>query len=133
MSTPASLAELTPDALDMIEARLQNERKSLVLAYVFWLCVGYLGAHHWYLGRKRWAMLYTGCVILMTLAVLLTGATSTMGFDTSSVSRLLSGIPILIVSFGMVADLFLMPRYARRAIEEKRRELIERYRQLGYV
>ena len=78
-------------------------------------------------------MLYTGCVILMTVSVLFTGMTSTLGFDASSVSSILSGIPILIVSFGMVIDLFLMPRYAREAVEAKRRELIDRYLQNGYL
>ncbi len=131
IKTPADA--LPADVLELVEARLQNERKSLVLAYVFWLCVGYLGAHHWYLGRKRWAMLYTGCVILMTVSVLFTGMTSSLGFDASSVSSILSGIPILIVSFGMIIDLFLMPRYARQAIEAKRQELINRYLKNGYL
>lgn len=133
MDNPIYVAELTPDALDMIEARLQNERKSLVLAYVFWLCLGTFGAHHWYLGRKRWAILYTSCVILMTVSVLFRGATNTMGFDTASVTSILSAIPILIVSFGLLLDLFWMPRYTREAIEKKRSELIEQYRQNGYV
>ncbi|EJW96857.1 membrane protein containing TM2 domain protein [gut metagenome] len=116
-----------------MEARLQNERKSLVLAYVFWLCIGYLGAHLWYLGRRRHALVYVVCVMLMTASVLLTGAVNAFGFDTGFVERFLSGVPILIVSFGMIADLFLMPRYARQALEAKRRELIERYQQQGYL
>ena len=135
MSTTVKTAggKLPADVLTLVDARLQNERKSLVLAYVFWLCIGYLGAHHWYLGRRRTAMLYVGCVILMTCSVLLTGASNSLGYDTGNFWGLLSSAAILIVSFGMLADLFLMPRYARQAIEAKRRELIDRYLENGYL
>lgn len=51
-----------PPALDineqiLIEARLANEGPSLVLAYLFWLFLGIVSAHRFYLGRPKTAIL----------------------------------------------------------------------------
>ncbi len=49
-----------------IEARLTNEGPSMLLAYVFWLFLGVLSAHRFYLGRPKSAILQ---ILLCLIAV----------------------------------------------------------------
>jgi TM2 domain-containing membrane protein YozV len=43
---------LTTEQQILVEARLTNEGKSMVLAYVFWFFLGFFSAHRFYLGDK---------------------------------------------------------------------------------
>jgi RND superfamily putative drug exporter len=45
----------------------ERRGKSLLVAYTWWLLLGLFGAHHFYLGRKRWGWTYLGTVGLLAL------------------------------------------------------------------
>ncbi|MBD8067277.1 TM2 domain-containing protein [Devosia sp. PTR5] len=57
---------------DRVSAQYDIEKKSLVVAYVLWLFLGYVGAHRFYLGRP-----ISGLIML-----LISGATLLVSFVT---------------------------------------------------
>lgn len=56
--------------MDRASAQYDIEKKSLVVAYVLWAFLGYVGAHRFYLGRPLSGFLMlalSGVVLLITL------------------------------------------------------------------
>ena len=96
---------LTTEEKILIESRVANEAKSIVLAYLLLAFVGYLGGHRFYLGRPFSAV---------TLLVL---------FLIGYVLRIvLVGYVILsVVLIWMVIDAFLIPGMIQDHKEELRR------------
>lgn len=78
----------------LVEQRLNNEKKSVGIAYLLWFLLGGLGAHRFYLGQ-------TGSAV--TILIL-----SVLGWATVSV---VIGIALLIaVVIWLLIDAFLIPR-----------------------
>lgn len=57
---PLSVEEQT-----LIETRVSNEGPSIVVAYVFWLFIGFLAAHRFYLGRPGSAIFQIVLILLV--------------------------------------------------------------------
>lgn len=51
--------------LSLIEQRLANEAPSLALCYVLWAFLGWVGAHRFYVGRGRSAVMLILCFIIV--------------------------------------------------------------------
>lgn len=60
---------------DRVSAQYDIEKKSLVVAYVLWFFLGYVGAHRFYLGRPL-----SGLVMLALSAVVFTLTLVSFGF-----------------------------------------------------
>jgi TM2 domain-containing membrane protein YozV len=57
-------------ATDRVSAQYDIEKKSLLVAYLLWAFLGYVGAHRFYLGRPLSGVLMlalSGIVLLVTL------------------------------------------------------------------
>ncbi|WEJ57709.1 TM2 domain-containing protein [Devosia sp. FJ2-5-3] len=57
-------------ATDRVSAQYDIEKKSLLVAYLLWAFLGYVGAHRFYLGRPLSGLLMlalSGIVLLVTL------------------------------------------------------------------
>jgi len=77
----------------LVEQRLANEKKSMLVAYLLWLFTGSLGGHRFYLGK-------TGTALVM-LALFLIGVVT---------SVIYVGIFfILVVGIWVLVDAFLIP------------------------
>lgn len=60
---------------DRVSAQYDIEKKSLVVAYVLWFFLGYVGAHRFYLGRPL-----SGLLMLALSAVVFTLTLVSFGF-----------------------------------------------------
>lgn len=76
-----------------VEARLANEGPSLTLAYFFWLLLGLVSAHRFYLGR-------TGSAILQIISYF-----------------------FVIGVIWFIIDAFILPRLVRERQDEVRRRI----------
>ena len=103
MNRPLSVEQLT-----YVEARLANERKSIVLAYVLWFFLGWFGGHNFYIGRSGRA--------LVQLLLTLIGIATTFFF----VGYVVFGV----VGLWILIDAFLIPGAIRDDLDWKRDSLI---------
>lgn len=83
---------------DRVSAQYDIEKKSLVVAYVLWIFLGYVGAHRFYLGRP-----ISGILML---------ALSGVVFTLSLVSFGLLGFLWVIVGLWWLIDALLIPGMA---------------------
>ena len=82
-------------AMDRISAQYDIEKKSLIVAYVLWLFLGYVGAHRFYLGRPL-----SGFIMLALSAVTLLLSVVSFG---------LLGFLWLVVGLWWLVDALLIP------------------------
>jgi TM2 domain-containing membrane protein YozV len=99
---------LSVEQLTYIEARLANEKKSVVVAYLLWFFLGWFGAHNFYMGRTLYGVLQ------------LLG--SVIGFGTLWFA--VGAVPIGIVAISLFVDLFLIPGGIRNDLDAKRALMI---------
>ena len=52
---------LTLHELEILKTELDRKKKSVVLAYLLWFFLSYLGLHKFYLGRISQGFLYRAC------------------------------------------------------------------------
>lgn len=91
----------------LIEQRVANDGKSMLLAYVLWIFLGSLGAHRFYLGR-------TGSAVIMLILLIAGWALTAVGV----------GLGLLaILGLWLLIDLFLIPGMISRHKDEMRRRL----------
>ncbi len=81
----------------LIEQRITNEGKSVVLAYLFWFFLWPFGAHRFYLGRIGTAV----AMLILTITI----------------------IGLLVTVIWAIVDLFLIPGIAREEREKLRQQL----------
>ncbi|MDO5532601.1 TM2 domain-containing protein [Sutterella sp.] len=114
--------------MQLIETRVSNEKKSSLTAYALWFFLGYLGVHHFYLGRTKTGLFYLvgGIIgwICVGFGVLAMGADN--GHSDASAGGLfaaaLGGILVILIGIGLIIDLFRIPGYIdkhRTALREK--------------
>lgn len=93
----------------LIEQRIANDRKSVVVAYLLLIFAGWFGVHRFYLGRTGSAV----AQLLMTLVGLFT-------------FLLVIGIvPLAIVGIWLVVDLFLVPGIVESQKDSMRQRLTQ--------
>lgn len=101
---------LTVAELTLIETRLSNEGKSVVVAYLLYLFLGGLGAHNFYIGRIVYGIIQA----ILTIIGLITIFAFGIGF--------LFLVPVAIT---LLVDLFIIPSGIRKNLDNKRRQLIK--------
>jgi TM2 domain-containing membrane protein YozV len=91
----------------LIEQRLSNDKKSIVVAYILWFFLGLLGAHRFYLGRAGTAVAQLALFLLgLVLAAVVVGL-----------------FLIAAVAIWVVVDAFLIPGMIEQHTAELRRRL----------
>ena len=108
---------LSTDVLTLIEARLANEKKSTLVAYLLWFFLGWFGVHQFYLGNTIAGILY---IVFSVIG----GATFHLGFGV---------ILIGLVGLGWLVDLFRIPGLIQKHLARRREELIVKYRHNGAI
>lgn len=88
----------------LVEQRLNNERKSIGVAYLLWIFLGGFAAHRFYLGK-------TGSAVAMLLL-------SLVGWLTLFVY--VGGLFLAILGIWLIVDAFLIPGMVRADAEQKR-------------
>lgn len=91
----------------LIEQRVTNKTKSVVVAYLMWIFLGCLGGHRFYLGRA-------GTGIVMP-ALLVTGM--------ATIGVVVGTIILLALTIWVIVDAFLIPGMIREQQEKVRRRL----------
>ncbi len=91
------LIMITTDQQLLIEARINNERKSAGVAYALWFFLGLLSAHRFYLGRPGTAILQIASYFIL------------VGF------------------IWLLVDAFLIPDMIRKHMAEMRERLLASY------
>jgi TM2 domain-containing membrane protein YozV len=91
---------LDPAELAIVSTEMARRRKSVGVAYFLLVCLGWTGAHKFYLGRTREGIAYLGGPILLGIGLL---ANNTSMMAPAAVLSLLCGILALV-------DLFTLPR-----------------------
>ena len=104
--------QLTTEQQQLVELRVNNERKSEPLAYFFWFFLGWLGAHRFYLGDPK-----TGAAIPIT--TLLGGGLLAIAPDTVGV---LGGVLLFAVGLWLIIDAFLIPGMIRSRSSKLRKQ-----------
>lgn len=100
---------LTVAELTLIETRLSNEGKSVVVAYLLFLFLGGLGAHNLYIGRIVYGIIQATLTIIGVLTIFASGV----------------GIIFLVpVGITLLLDLFIIPGGIRKSLDKRRRKLI---------
>ena len=100
---------LTTDEKILIEHRVANEAKSIVLAYLLLVFVGYFGGHRFYLGRP-----FSAIVLLLLFLLGYVSRFAGIGF-----------IILGMVLIWLLIDAFLIPGMIQDHKEEVRRRLTE--------
>ncbi|MFV0513991.1 MAG: TM2 domain-containing protein [Jhaorihella sp.] len=100
--------QLSTEQQILVEHRLAFVRKSVGIAYLYWLFIGGLGGHRFYLGRSMSALALLGLSVFGW--VTLTTQTGT--------------IALVAVGLWLLVDAFLIPAMIRKDTD-KRRSLIE--------
>lgn len=101
-------APLTAEELSYVEQRVADSRKSVLVAYLFWLVLAPFGGHNFYLGRRGAAFVQLFLLISgMATAILLAGL-----------------LLLLMLAVWLVVDLFLIPGNVREWSESKRLALV---------
>ena len=103
------LPELSTGELTLIETRLINEGKSVLVAYLLFVFLGGLGAHNFYIGRTLLGIIE---LLLFLVGVVLISAAG-LG--------LLLFIPLVVL---LLIDLFIIPGGIRKRLDQRRNELI---------
>ena len=98
---------LTTEQQMLVEQKLQNEKKSMGVAYLLWFFLGTLGGHRFYLGRSG-----TGAVMLVLWLLGIATIIIAVGF-------------VLLIPLGIWAlvDAFLIPGMIESDTRERRRIL----------
>ncbi len=101
---------LTTEELTLVETRLTNEAKSVLVAYLLWIFLGGIGMHNFYIGRIMLGI----CEIILGL----------LGFIFIFAAGLgvIFLVPLAVLLF---IDLFIIPGGIRKSLNKKRQELIE--------
>jgi TM2 domain-containing membrane protein YozV len=97
---------LTTEEKILVESRVANEAKSIVLAYLLLVVVGYLGGHRFYIGRP-----YSAVTMLILFL---------MGWVTRIVG--IGFIILAVVGIWMLVDAFLIPKMIQEHKEYVRRK-----------
>ena len=100
---------LTTEQLTYIEQRLANDKKSGVVAYALWFFVGWFGAHRFYFGKNKIAILF---IALFFISIL------TFVFLVGIATAIVLGVWVIV-------DAFLIPGWIAQDTQEKRERLIE--------
>ena len=91
----------------LVEQRLANDKKSILVAYLLWAFVGGFGAHRFYLGKTKSA--------LIMLALLILGAVTLLIYI---------GIFLLLaLGIWLLVDAFLIPGLIEEDAKAKRLEI----------
>ncbi|SDG87880.1 TM2 domain-containing protein [Sulfitobacter delicatus] len=77
----------------LIEQRVTNEAKSIVVAYLLWACLGWFGAHRFYLDK-------TGSAVAMLVLSL---------FSFVTMAIVIGIFTFAVVAIWVVVDAFLIP------------------------
>ena len=93
----------------LIEQRIANDGKSLVLAYIFLICLGWFGVHRFYLGR-----IWTGLCMLVLLAIGWVFSVAAIGY-----------IAFAPLGLWLLIDLLLIPGMIHRHKSAMRMRLAE--------
>jgi len=102
--------KLTTGELTLIETRLNNERKSVVAAYLLLLFLGGFGIHNFYLGR----------IVLGIIELILGVLGWTLIFAAGLGFLFLVPLGIL-----LLIDLFIIPGGIKKNLENRRSELMQ--------
>ncbi len=109
MSNLSLKQQLTSQQLAMVQSELEHKKKSMVVAYLFAILLGSLGAHRFYVRRIGTA----GTQLVLTLLGYMTVWIFGLGF-----------IFLGIVWIWVIVDLFLLHGYVNRLNKDIERELI---------
>lgn len=117
MDSPSSVTQVPIDVLNLIEARVANERKSPFVAYGLWFFLGVVGAHWIYMGR--WGSVFIYWILWL------------IGFLTT----ILWWTPIVSILVGIVwvVDFFRLICATEKRTKALREEMIARYLQTGHL
>lgn len=128
-----ALINSTAALMSAVEQRVANESKSVVLAYVYWIFLGTLGVHRFYLEDFRWGgtILYLNAtgIISLLCAIFIQGMPailSTILFIAALASWGIMGILLLI-------DLVAIPFVVEYRRQEIRENLVSELRNSGVL
>ena len=100
---------LTTEQLTYIEQRLANDKKAGVVAYALWFFVGWFGAHRFYFGKNKIAILF---IALFFISIF------TFVFLVGIATAVVLGVWVMVGAF-------LIPGWIAQDTEKKRERLIE--------
>ena len=101
---------LTTGELTLVETRLTNEAKSVLVAYILWIFLGGIGMHNFYIGRIMLGICETILCLLGFIFIFAAGL------------GVIFLVPLAVLLF---IDLFIIPGGIRKSLNKKRQELIE--------
>ena len=91
----------------LVEQRLSNDKKSVMVAYLLWFFLGGLGAHRFYLGKTGSAVVM---LILLVLGVILTAV-------------YIGLLVLLALGIWLLVDAFLIPGMIEADSRQKRERI----------
>ncbi|OYD06934.1 TM2 domain-containing protein [Paludifilum halophilum] len=112
--------QLDERQLAIANSELENQKKSVVLAYVLWFFLGAFGAHRYYAGKIASGLIFLGmtivCWILATIVTIITFG-------------LLGWIFLLPITIWWIVDAFLLHGLIHQANVKKERVILEQIQQ----
>lgn len=131
--------QISTEVMQLIETRVSNEKKSSLTAYALWFFLGYLGVHHFYLGRTKTGLFYLlggiiGWICLGSGFIAIEAGG--VGSDASTgggFAMILGGILVLLVGIGLIIDLFRIPGFIDKHRAALRDKLTQTYLATGHL
>lgn len=106
---------LSAEDKTLVELRVANDGKSMLLAYVLFIFFGWLGAHRIYIGRVR-----SG---IAQLVIFLVGSSAFFSGLSGTAAVGIAGLLLIgVLGFWILFDLFIIPKM----VDEERNELREK-------
>jgi TM2 domain-containing membrane protein YozV len=127
MNSIEAQKQLTDQELIIFNAELDRKRKSTTVAYILYLLFGTVGVHKFYIGKPLAGFFYI-CLLMLGLSCMLGGFA--VAFDPAAtvedVNTMMTAgfLPIGLLSFLMLLDLFTIPGQIRKKDDRVRNRLL---------
>lgn len=125
-------AQLSEKQLVILESELKKKRKSMPLAYILLIFLGFLGVHKFYLGKTKQGVLYVLLSVVGFISLVVGEFTGLISFGASGTTLFTFGLVCAgVLGVMLIIDLFTTPGQVRQFNETVESRIIDQLLQSG--
>lgn len=125
-------AQLSEKQLVILESELKKKRKSMPLAYILLIFLGFLGVHKFYLGKTKQGVLYVLLSVVGFISLVVGEFTGLISFGASGTMLFTFGLVCAgVLGVMLIINLFTTPGQVRQFNETVESRIIDQLLQSG--